>query len=197
MNPAEDKTMKGEQARAAESPQPSSADEASVQDPAGADAPEDNGNEELASLRQAVEEAQNRATENWEQVLRMKAEAENQRRRAEKQVEDARKYALQRFVESLLPVRDSLEMGLQAEGDVESIREGMDLTLKQFTSVMEKFNVETVNPLSEPFNPELHQAVAMQSSEDFDNNVVMDVMQKGYTLNGRVVRPAMVVVCKK
>ncbi|PID49285.1 MAG: nucleotide exchange factor GrpE [Proteobacteria bacterium] len=152
---------------------------------------------DVVALQGQLEAAEAKANEHCEQILRLKADIENQRRRCEKQVEDAHKYAVQRFVENLLPVKDSLEMGLQAEGDLGQIREGIELTLKQFQTVMDKFNIEVVDPLGQPFNPELHQAMGMQASPDYDNNMVMAVMQKGYTLNGRVVRPAMVMVCKK
>ncbi|MCB1638742.1 MAG: nucleotide exchange factor GrpE, partial [Thiothrix sp.] len=97
---------------------------------------------QVQQLQQALEEAEARAEENWDRSVRLQAEMDNQRRRLEKQVEDAHKYSVQKFVESLLPVVDSLEMGLQAEGSIEKIREGMDLTLKQFATVMEKFNIE-------------------------------------------------------
>jgi molecular chaperone GrpE len=126
----------------------------------------------------------------------MKADLENQRRRNEKQVEDAHKYAVKKFIEELLPVADSMEMGLAAEGDVEQIREGVALTKKVFDNAMEKFGLEMVEPLGDKFNPELHQAMAMQPSEEFEEGCVSAVMQKGYTLNGRLVRPAMVMVVK-
>jgi molecular chaperone GrpE len=152
---------------------------------------------EIANLKEELAAAQAKANENWEMYLRGQAEADNQRRRYEKQVEDAHKFAVQRFAEALLPVADSLEMGMQAQGDAESLREGMALTLKQFDSVMDKFKMEAVNPLGQPFNPEQHQAVGMQPHPDYDNNTVSMVMQKGYTLNGRTIRPAMVMVSKK
>lgn len=152
---------------------------------------------DTATLNAQIESLQATIADNEDQLLRLKAELNNQSRRTEKQVQDAHKFAAQKFVEGILPVIDSLEMGMQADGDLEQIRQGMDLTLKQFDSVMEKFKIEAVNPVNEPFNPELHQAMSMQASPDHDNNIVMAVMQKGYTLNGRVVRPAMVMVCKK
>lgn len=151
----------------------------------------------IAQLQQELEVAQAKANENWELYLRGQAEADNQRRRYEKQVEDAHKFSVQRFAEAILPVADSLEMGMQAQGDADSLRQGMDLTLKQFESVMEKFKMEAINPLGQPFNPEQHQAVGMQPHPDYDNNTVSLVMQKGYTLNGRTIRPAMVMVSKK
>lgn len=156
-----------------------------------------NAQAEIAKLQQELEAAQAKANENWELYLRGQAEADNQRRRYEKQVEDAHKFSVQRFAEAILPVADSLEMGMQAQGDADSLRQGMDLTLKQFESVMEKFKMEAINPLGQPFNPEQHQAVGMQPHPDYDNNSVSLVMQKGYTLNGRTIRPAMVMVSKK
>ncbi|TXH78072.1 MAG: nucleotide exchange factor GrpE [Thiothrix sp.] len=152
---------------------------------------------EITKLQAELAAAQAQAEENRDLYIRGQAEADNQRRRYEKQVEDAHKFAVQRFAEALLPVADSLEMGLQAQGDADSLREGMQLTLKQFESVMEKFKMEAVNPLGQPFNPEQHQAVGMQPHPDYDNNTVSLVMQKGYTLSGRTIRPAMVMVSKK
>jgi molecular chaperone GrpE len=157
----------------------------------------DTQSDEVTQLKAELEKAQTEAANNYEQFLRTQAELANQRRRADKQVEDAHKYAAQRFVEALLPVVDSLEMGMQAQGEVEQIREGMALTLKQFESMMDKFNIEAVGKPGDVFNPELHQAVSMQPHPDYDNNQVSLVMQKGYTLNGRVIRPAMVMVSKK
>ncbi len=155
--------------------------------------------EELSTeeqLRAELEKAQAKADENWETVLRMKADLDNQRRRCEKQVEDAHKYAAKKFIEELLPVVDSMEMGMAAEGDVEQIREGVALTKKVFDTAMEKFGLEAVDPLGEKFNPDLHQAMAMQPSDEYEEGHVSAVMQKGYTLNGRIVRPAMVMVVK-
>ena len=152
---------------------------------------------EVEQLKSELEQAKAESANNYEQFLRAQAELANQRRRAEKQVEDAHKYAVQKFVESLVPVIDSLEMGLMADGDLNQIREGMQLTLKQFENVMEKFKIEAVGKPGEPFNPEHHQAMSMQPHPDYDNNTVSMVMQKGYLLNGRVIRPAMVMVSKK
>lgn len=147
-------------------------------------------------LQVALEEAQKKADENWEKYVRLQAEMENQRRRFEKQVDDAHKYASKKFIEAILPVVDSLEMGMQADGDLDSIREGMNMTLKQFESVMEKFKLEALNPIGETFDPAVHQAMSMQPCDDQEDNTVKMVMQKGYLLNGRLIRPAMVMVCK-
>jgi len=151
---------------------------------------------EDVSLEEQLEQSQAKADENWDTVLRMKADLENQRRRNEKQVEDAHKFAAKKFIEELLPVADSMEMGLAAEGDVAQIKEGVALTKKVFDSAMGKFGLEAVEPLGDKFDPELHQAMAMQPSEEYEEGHVSAVMQKGYTLNGRLVRPAMVMVVK-
>jgi molecular chaperone GrpE len=150
----------------------------------------------IDALREELANAEEKAAESWETLVRLQAEMDNQRKRSEKQVADAHKFAVQKFVEQILPVFDSLEMGMQAEGDIASIREGMQLTLRQFESVMEKQNLASVDPLGEKFDPDLHQAMGMQPSEEYDNGLVSAVMQKGYTLNGRLVRPAMVMVAK-
>lgn len=154
------------------------------------------GEVSIESLQAELEVTQAKANENWDTVLRMKADLENQRRRNEKQVEDAHKFAAKKFIEELLPVADSMEMGMAAEGDVEQIREGISLTKKVFDSAMDKFGLEAVDPLGEKFNPDLHQAMAMQPSDEYEDGSVSAVMQKGYTLNGRLVRPAMVMVVK-
>jgi len=163
------------------------------------DAPDAEPAEELSveeQLQVDLEKAQSKADENWDTVLRLKADLENLRRRNEKQVEDAHKFAAKKFIEELLPVADSMEMGLAAEGDVKQIKEGVALTKKVFDSAMEKFGLEAVEPLGEKFDPELHQAMAMQPSEEYEEGHVSAVMQKGYVLNGRLVRPAMVMVVK-
>lgn len=152
---------------------------------------------EIEQLKAELEQAKAEAVNNQDQFLRAQAELANQRRRSDKQVEDAHKYAVQKFVEALVPVIDSLEMGLMADGDLNQIREGMQLTLKQFENVMEKFKIEAVGKPGDPFNPEHHQAMSMQPHPDYDNNTVSMVMQKGYLLNGRVIRPAMVMISKK
>ncbi len=152
--------------------------------------------EELILL---LEDARNKADEHWNQVLRVQAEMENLRKRAARDLESAHKFALDRFVADLLPVKDSLELGLAAAQDnsvgaVQKLREGTELTLKMLTQVLEKFGVREINPQGEPFNPEFHQAMTLQPSSQVPPNTVMNVFQKGYVLNDRLVRPAMVVV---
>ncbi len=133
-------------------------------------------------------------------VLRAQADAQNTARRAEQDVEKARKFALERFAGELLPVVDNLERALESTaGDDEalkSIAEGVELTLKSFHDVLAKFNIEVVNPEGEPFDPNLHQAMSMVENPDVEPNTVIAIMQKGYTLNGRLIRPAMVMVSK-
>jgi molecular chaperone GrpE len=148
------------------------------------------------SLQAELAAAQAKADEHWETALRIQADMDNLRKRSEKQVEDAHKYAVQKFVEELLPVADSLEMGMAVEGEVEQIREGIGLTMNVLKAAMEKFSIVAVDPLGEKFNPDLHQAMATQPSQEYENGHVSAVMQKGYTLNGRLVRPAMVMVVK-
>ena len=151
-------------------------------------------------LQQQLAEAEAKAKEHWDQLLRVKAEQENLRRRHEREVENAHKYALERFAQDLLPVIDSLEMGAEAAASegatLEKVREGTELTLKMLLSTMERFGIQAVHPEGEPFNPEYHQAMSMLESPEHAANTVMNVMQKGYTLNERLIRPAMVVVSK-
>jgi molecular chaperone GrpE len=139
-----------------------------------------------------------KAEANWELYLRSQAEIENLRRRAQKDLENAHKFAMEKFASELLGVKDSLELGLSVEdADAEKLREGTELTLKMLTQVMEKFNIKTVDPLGENFDPNLHQAMTMQETNEHAPNTVIAVMQKGYLLNDRLMRPAMVVVAKQ
>ncbi len=139
---------------------------------------------------------QAKADENWQKYLRAAAELENVRKRAARDVENAHKFALERLAVELLAVRDSLEMGLAAgdDADVESLRQGKEATLKQLVTIMERFGVEELDPQGEPFDPGLHEAMTMQPSADLEPGSVLTVIQKGYALNGRLLRPARVVV---
>lgn len=133
-----------------------------------------------------------------DQVLRTQAEIQNIQRRAERDVQNAHKYALEKFAGELLAVVDNLERAIDAadpaNDSAKALREGVVLTHKLFTDVLTKFAVVAVNPVGEPFNPELHQAVSMQPAANVEPNSVTAVLQKGYTLSGRLLRPAMVVV---
>ncbi len=150
-------------------------------------------------LRKALEEARAKADEYWERILRLQADLENLRRRATRDVENAHKYGLDKFISELLPVKDSLELGVaaaEAEHDTDKIREGVELTLKMFRDVLAKHGVTEVDPLGEKFDPSLHQAMSMVENAEVEPNTVLTVMQKGYLLNGRLIRPAMVMVSK-
>jgi molecular chaperone GrpE len=133
-------------------------------------------------------------------AMRAQADAQNVKRRAEQDVEKARKFALERFCSELLPVVDNLERALEATAGEQPalapIAEGVELTLKSFVDALRKFQIEAVDPAGEPFDPQLHQAMSMIENPDAEPNTVLAVMQKGYTLNGRLVRPAMVMVSK-
>jgi len=156
--------------------------------------------EEEPTLEEVVAQLQVDAAEARDAALRAQADAQNVKRRAEQDVEKARKFALEQFCKELLPVIDNLERALEAapEGEqaVRPITEGVELTLKSFTDALKKFHIEVVDPVGEPFDPQLHQAMSMVENPDVEPNTVTLVMQKGYTLNGRLVRPAMVMVSK-
>lgn len=156
--------------------------------------------DEITQLQLRLDQAEAKASEHWDRLLRLQAEMENQRKRAQNDVNKARKFALESIVSDLLPVKDSLEMGLAAatadDADVKSIVEGAELTLKMLAQVFEKNNILEVNPVDEKFDPEFHQAMSMQEVEGKEPNSITSVMQKGYTLNDRLVRPALVMVAK-
>ncbi|MCO6440421.1 MAG: nucleotide exchange factor GrpE [Nitrococcus mobilis] len=169
--------------------------------------PDAQGNESIERLQQTVERltiecesARTRAEENWNQFLRARAELENQHRRSQRDVEQAHRYALEKFANELLGVRDSLEMGVsvaqETHVDVSKLREGVELTLKMLNQVMEKFDIHEVNPQGERFDPERHEAMAAQESAEHDPNTVIHVVQKGYLLGDRLLRPALVIVSK-
>ncbi|UTT85405.1 nucleotide exchange factor GrpE [Vibrio pelagius] len=154
----------------------------------------------IAQLEAALLSSEAKVKEQQDSVLRAKAEVENMRRRTEQEIDKARKFALNKFAEELLPVIDNLERAMQAadaENEVvKPLFEGVELTHKTFVDVVAKFGLKEINPEGEAFNPELHQAMSIQESPDHEPNTVMFVMQKGYELNGRVIRPAMVMVSK-
>ena len=166
---------------------------------AEAGAAEDTTGDDVASLLQENERLKIEAQESIDKALRATAELDNIRKRTSRDIENAHKYGLERFVNELLPVVDSMELGInasQSAEDIESLREGMDLTLKKLFDCLGKFGVNAIDPAGEKFDPEWHQAVSMQELEGTDSGQVITVMQKGYELNGRLIRPAMVVVAK-
>lgn len=162
--------------------------------------PSDAGEGGETSLAQELARLEADLARAEESALRAHADAQNVARRAEQDVEKARKFALERFAAELLPVVDNLERALEAaSGDDEAIKpiaEGVELTLRSFLDAMKKFGIEVVDPHGEPFDPNLHQAMSMVDNPEVEANTVIAVMQKGYTLNGRLVRPAMVMVSK-
>jgi molecular chaperone GrpE len=156
------------------------------------------GLEEVLEKLADAEEAAARARDD---LLRVQAEMQNLRRRTEQDIQKAHKYGQEKFSAELLGVMDNLERTLAAAGEhedevVKAIYDGVDLTIKSFTDCFSKFQIEAVDPLGEPFDPQLHQAMSLQENPDVEPNTVVAVMQKGYTLHGRVIRPAMVIVSK-
>lgn len=145
-----------------------------------------------------LEDARNKADQHWNELLRARADMENLRRRQARDLENAHKHALDKFVAELLPIYDSMELGLKAatgeEASLDAVREGLEMTMKMFLSSISKFGLEQVDPEGQSFDPELHQAVAMQPADGVESNQVLSVMQKGYQFNGRLLRPAIVVV---
>jgi molecular chaperone GrpE len=171
------------------------------EDPIEAEAPPEMPKLDQATyegLMKQLNEAEQKTAQYWDRILRMQAEAENAARRTERDVANAHKYALDKFLTELLPVIDNLERAITAaqesKTDAKAILEGVDLTLKMLYSALEKVGVQQVNPLNEPFNPTYHEAVSMQAQGK--PGLVIAVLQKGYILNDRLIRPAMVVVSK-
>jgi molecular chaperone GrpE len=183
---AEQATPREDAAAQAAEEQPATVESAGVESP-----------EQLTAL---LEDARAKADEHWNALLRARAEMENQGRRHARELENTHKFALDGFVRELLQVRDSLELGhnaaLDTAADVEKLREGTELTLKLLSDVMNKFGVQQIDPMGEPFNPEFHQAMTTQPRNDVPPNTVVAVVQKGYLLNGRLVRPALVMVSR-
>ena len=175
-------------------------EEASVAD--AQDAPEgEQPADEMSLLQEQLEAAEAAAGMARDELLRVQAEMQNLRRRTEQDIEKAHKFGQEKFSTELLAVMDNLERSAAAaeaseDEAVQAIKEGVELTLKGFMDCFKRFNIEAVDPLGEPFDPQLHQAMSIQESPDAEPNSVIAVMQKGYTLHGRVIRPAMVMVSK-
>lgn len=155
--------------------------------------------EQVENLQKELDAASKKAEENWDKALRAVAELENVKRRAEKDVMNAHKFALEKFAKELLPVLDSMEKALEIEGEhaeVKKLHEGVELTLKMFLASVKKFGLEQINPVGEPFDPNHHEAMSMVPVPDAKSQTVIDVLQRGYSLNGRLVRPARVIVAQ-
>ncbi len=154
---------------------------------------------ELERLQQALAEAEERAKSHWEQYLRAVADLDNVRKRAQRDIEAANRYGLEKFAAELLPVRDSLELAVQnAEKatDIRSLKQGQEATLQLLVKALEKLGIVTINPVGEPFDPARHEAMMAQPSNTAEPNSVLQVVQPGYELNGRLLRPARVIVSK-
>ena len=156
--------------------------------------------DEVSQLKHALENAQLELDRHREAMLRMQAEMDNQRKRLAREADKSRRFALERMMKDLLQVRDSLERGLevdQAAATVEGLMEGKSLTLRMLSKVMQDHGLEVVDPKGEAFNPEFHEAMTMAPSDEHEENTVIEVLQKGFKLHDRLIRPAMVVVSKK
>jgi molecular chaperone GrpE len=148
------------------------------------------------TVHMLLEDARSKADEHWDEVLRLRADMDNLRKRTERDIDNARKYALERFVDSLLGVADSLDLGLKAcaeATEVEPLQKGTEIMYNQFFQTLERFGVKAIAPQGQAFNPDLHQAISMIPSEG-EPNTVLQVLQKGYQLNERILRPALVIV---
>jgi molecular chaperone GrpE len=148
------------------------------------------------TVHMLLEDARSKADEHWDEVLRLRADMDNLRKRTERDIDNARKYALERFVDSLLGVADSLDLGLKActeATEVEPLQKGTEIMYNQFFQTLERFGVKVIDPQGQTFNPDLHQAISMIPSEG-EANTVLQVLQKGYQLNERILRPALVIV---
>jgi molecular chaperone GrpE len=156
----------------------------------------DRGNPE--ELAKALSAAETRAQENWNNYLRTAAELDNVRKRSARDLENALKYGLEKFAGDMLEVRDSLELGLEAgeKADARSLLAGKEATLRLLSKAFDKYGIVEINPLGAPFDPQLHEAMAMQDSATAEPNTVLQVVQKGYQLNGRLLRPARVIVAR-
>ena len=151
----------------------------------------------LTPAERELVDAKNKAEENRELYLRTAAELENVRKRNQRELENARRYGIERFAQELLAVGDSLEMGLEAaseEPSVEILMAGKKATLKQLKQIMERFSISELNPLGETFDPALHEAMTTQPSEEYQPGQVMAVIQKGYRIHDRLLRPALVII---
>lgn len=176
---------------------PESATSVEITADAAAESETENGEE---SVEQQLDRAQSTIKDYWDQIMRLKAEIENNQKRAARDIENAHKFVLRNFAESLLPIVDSMEMGQQVakaeNANLETIVEGAQMTMDMFIQVLEKNGLQQLDPVGEKFDPEQHQAVSMIEADDAESNTVVSVMQKGFLLNDRLVRPAMVVVAK-
>lgn len=153
---------------------------------------------QLEELQQELAQAQESARNHWDQYLRAVAELDNVRKRSQREIENASRYALEKFAAELLPVKDSLDLAVQNAGraDVQSLAEGQQATLQLLEKAFEKLSIKEIDPLGQPFDPAQHEAMMVQESATAEPNSVLQVVQRGYELNGRLLRPARVIVAK-
>ena len=154
---------------------------------------------ELERLQQALTESEQRAKSHWDQYLRAVADLDNVRKRAQRDIEAANRYGLEKFAQELLPVRDSLDLAVQNAGkaaDLRTLVQGQEATLQLLSKALQKIGIAPINPQGEPFDPARHEAMMAQESATAEPNSVLQVVQPGYELNGRVLRPARVIVSK-
>jgi len=152
---------------------------------------------EIVALQQALDEEKNKVDAHWQRLLRLQAEFENANRRASKDLENAHKYGTEKILSELLPILDSLERSLESSSEgAATMIEGVRLTVSLFHSLFERFNVKELNPVSQKFDPTLHEAIGMLAAEDVPPGTVVQVVQKGYQLHERVLRPARVMVSR-
>lgn len=156
--------------------------------------------EQIQELSKALQESQEKAGSHWERLLRKEAELQNTQRRADEEVEKAKKFAVERFSGDLLPVMDALEQGLSytqnSDITIDTVVEGMKLTHNALSHVLGKYGITVIDPIGKPFDPMYHEALTMQETKEMKPNHVLQVVQKGYLLNERLLRPARVIVSK-
>ena len=200
-NPTEDEQPAATEDAASPEPEQdehATAGEAEASDENGADDDEEEASEQtLEALTEAVLTLEQNLAEARDQVLRARAEEENTRRRTTREAENARKFALEQFTRELLPVIDNFERALEAADNDSAVHEGLDLSMKLLFGVLEKAGIEVVDPIGEPFDPTYHEAMATVDNPDAEPGSVTEVIQKGYVLNGRLLRAAMVLVAKR
>jgi len=154
--------------------------------------------EESPDQTSKIDELKKLADENWEKVLRLQAELDNLRKRTLKDIENANKGSIERVFQEILPIMDSFELGVKVDTStkegVETFIEGQTATFKQFQSVLDKFSIETINPENMKYDPDLHEVISIQDNDDVDSGYIIEVLQKGYRLKNRLLRPARVIV---
>ncbi len=181
-------------------PEAETTSDAASAEPAAASESEEPAEESLQDFEAALAAAEAKAQENWDRYLRAAAELDNYRRRAQRELENALKFGYENFAAEVLHIKDSLEMGLEALGnaaaDPEKLKEGKEATLKLLNQILDRFGVAEIEPAGEAFNPELHEAMSMQETADHEPGSIIAVVQKGYTLHDRLLRPARVIVAR-